>query len=70
MTAAYATRTHTHRGYSIEPCEWADNPHGGRWAIRSVHRQTGIRWSDQECKHTHTLAEAKRYIDEYARFMG
>jgi hypothetical protein len=65
MTTAYATKSHTYRGYRIEPCEWADNPHGGRWAIRTTHQPSGLDWSDEHCTHAYTLTAAREMIDQW-----
>ena len=53
----------TYYGRTIQRCLWADNPHGGEWLVQAYH-QTGVRWSDEECSHYQTLAEAKAAIRE------
>jgi len=59
---ATATKAHKYKGIWIEPCEYAGNPHGGQWAIRSFH-PSGTRWADDQCDHAYTLAQAKGIVD-------
>ena len=57
-----AQRIRTYRGHKIYECEWAGNPHGGRWLVQTYHEPTGIPWADERCPHYWTLAEAKEAI--------
>lgn len=64
------SRTHAYRGTMIEPCESARQgqdaySHRGPWIVRTYHK-TGVRWSDQECPHFGTLADARRHLDDVA----
>jgi len=58
-----ATKAHKYKGIWIEPCEYAGNPHGGQWAIRTKH-PSGTGWADHWCRHAYTLAQAKEIVDE------
>ena len=61
-----ATRTHRYLGEIIEPCESAiqgpGTRHLGQWIVRTYHRPSGLPWSDQECPHFPTMADAQLWI--------
>lgn len=59
-------KARTYHGSTIYPCEWASGQHKGKWIVQTFH-QTGMPYADSECPHFHTLADAKRHIDEWAR---
>jgi hypothetical protein len=57
----------TYYGRTIQRCLWADNPHGGEWFVQTYHKpgnRASTPWSDEECPHYQTLAEAKVAIRE------
>ncbi len=56
-------KTHTYRGYTITPCDYAKGEHDGRWVVITYHR-TGNPYSDELNPHFHTLTDAKAGINE------
>ena len=54
-----------YRGYAIYRCQWANDPHGGRWAVQT-HHETGTPWADECCPHYQTLREAREAITNAA----
>jgi hypothetical protein len=49
----------------VRRCEWAEGEHRGRWIVQTYHGPTGMPWSDQECPHYQTRAEARVALDRY-----
>ena len=57
-----------YRGRAIYECEWVKGEHSGRWIVQTYHQPTGLPWSDANCPHFSTLAQAKAWIrfrDQY-----
>ena len=52
----------TYRGQRIIRCNWEEGRHRGEWYVQTYHSPTGMAWSDEECPHYDTIAEAKAYI--------
>jgi hypothetical protein len=57
----------TYRGWPIRPCCWSKGQHYGRWIVQARHMPTGIPYSDEECSHFNTIAEARAAVDLYIR---
>lgn len=62
-----ATTDRMYRGQLIRECCWAKGEHAGKWIVQTYH-QTGMQWSDEECPHYWTLADARAAIDEYIEY--
>ena len=54
----------TYRGQRIVRCNWEEGRHRGEWYIQTYHSPTGMPWSDEECPHYATLAQARDYIKD------
>ena len=54
-----------YRGHAIYRCEWADDPHGGKWVVQT-HHESGTPWADEYCPHYQTLREAREAITQGA----
>ena len=52
----------TYRGQRIIRCNWEEGRHRGEWYIQTYHSPTGMPWSDEECPHFDTIAQARNYI--------
>ena len=52
----------TYWGHRIIRCNWEKGRHRGEWYVQTYHSPTGMAWSDEECPHYDTIAEAKAYI--------
>ena len=57
-----------YKGQMIRECDYARGEHNGRWIIQTYHGPTGNPWSDENCPHYHTLAEARASINESIRW--
>lgn len=68
MPSTYASKTHTYRGHTIYPCEYAAGEHAGRWTILTYHARTGMPYADELNPHFQTLADAKARIDERIKY--
>lgn len=56
-----------YKGQMIRECCWAEGEHAGKWIVQTYHH-TGLPWSDEECPHYWTLADAKAAINESIRY--
>ena len=45
----------------IVECEFAGNPHGGKWRVR-IYDPSGMMWSDECCPHFPTKKEAQEWV--------
>ena len=63
-----AEKKRKHCGHLIYECEWAGNPHGGKWVIQTRPYGSGMPWADEHCPHYHTLDAARRAIDEWSLY--
>ena len=54
----------TYRGQRIVRCNWEEGRHRGAWYIQTYHSPTGMAWSDEECPHVDSIAQARNYIAE------
>ena len=56
------SKDHQYKGHRILRCQWADDPHNGKWYVQSYH-ESGTQWADEATRHHRTLAEAREYVD-------
>ena len=54
-----------YNGYIIRDCAWAGDPHRGKYLVQTYH-ESGSPWSDEQCPHYATLADAKADIRAWA----
>lgn len=57
-----------YKGQIIRDCAWADGEHNGKYVVQTYHAGTGMPWSDEECPHYWSLAQAREAINESIKY--
>ena len=62
-------KSHRYLGRSILSCTCVESTQAGyRWYVESIHEATGLPYGEQDSKRVRSLAAAREYIRECARY--